>query len=664
MIYIHNPYDWANNVTSVEPRFYSDKLKKHTDCLVYIPYYNTAGGMAEAQEKCLAYYNADYIVIQAEKYRKYFDAALPDEKFLAFGSPKFDRVIRICNNPPQPPKEWAKKMQGKKVYFYNTSLGGMLADTERFFKKMEYVFHIFRGRDDACILWRPHPLFESTIDSMRKEFRPVYDRLKKEFLESGLGIYDTTPDITNTIALCDAYIGDAGTSVTSLFGVVGKPMFILNNNIHHLPEEDDWRGEIIREFSAYADDNWKVTQGNKLYHAAESDYKYHYVCDLCEYAGGNYFNIVITIGKRSYVCPANAQEIVVIENEKIAERVLLKRELEQMGAFYGAIAIGEYIYLIPRSYPTIVRYHVNAKKIEYIKGYNEIFVKQVQGEWRVGGYCSWNNYLLLASPTDNNVLAIENSTGNVQLLSTGASHTCGCAAMVSDGKEVWMLPFTGRIITRWNPQNGNRKEYSNLPKGFVCKNRPYGYLCEDRPFIWAAFDKKYVYFSPLWGNMFVRLDKESGRMEEWKLPIPNEEKPKSEYYSFWSCGYLMGNPNNADDTTCRYFSIYNARLYDVNLGASEYKEIPVEYDKTELQAHTEGFCEESDWLKYCCMENSFHTLKDFLDDSVSGNVFEKEKQIRSYEEINASCDGDCGRKVHEVVRRNLKFSEIKEVQVV
>lgn len=77
---------------------------------------------------------------------------------------------------------------------------------------------------------------------MRKNYKPAYDNLKKQFIEEGLGILDLTSDIEDTIALCDVYIGDSGTSVTSLFGVAGKPVFILNNNIHILPEKDDWRG--------------------------------------------------------------------------------------------------------------------------------------------------------------------------------------------------------------------------------------------------------------------------------------------------------------------------------------------------------------------------------------------------------------------------------------
>lgn len=194
-------------------------MKKFTECLVYIPYYATSGGMNAGQSWCPGYVNADYIVIQAEKYRKYFDADIPDEKFLVFGSPKFDSVINKCQNPPEPPEEWKEKMQGRKVYFYNTSISGMLGNTEAFLKKMNYVFETFRGREDSCLLWRPHPLLESTFDSMRKSYKPVYDALKTLFIAGNIGILDETPDMEKTIALSDVYIGDAGTSVTSLFGV-------------------------------------------------------------------------------------------------------------------------------------------------------------------------------------------------------------------------------------------------------------------------------------------------------------------------------------------------------------------------------------------------------------------------------------------------------------
>lgn len=88
-IFIHNPYDNCNIVTSVDGQFYSDKLKECTGRLVYIPYYSTTGGMAESQAMCPAYVNADDIIIQAEALREYFDVSVHG-KIQPLGSPKFD----------------------------------------------------------------------------------------------------------------------------------------------------------------------------------------------------------------------------------------------------------------------------------------------------------------------------------------------------------------------------------------------------------------------------------------------------------------------------------------------------------------------------------------------------------------------------------------------
>lgn len=135
VIYIHNPYDNYNLVTSVHPRYYSSNLKKYTESLVYIPYYTTSGGMNEGQRLCPAYIYADYIVIQSPELKDYFDEHIPDEKFLPLGSPKFDRVLSKCKNSPKPPEEWRKRMYGedgrkRRVFFYNTSLGDILINIE------------------------------------------------------------------------------------------------------------------------------------------------------------------------------------------------------------------------------------------------------------------------------------------------------------------------------------------------------------------------------------------------------------------------------------------------------------------------------------------------------------------------------------------------------
>lgn len=654
MIFIHNPYDDLNRVTSVHPFFYSSNLKRFTETLVYIPYYSTAGGMSEGQISCPAYYNADYIVIQTEKYRRFFDGRIPEQKFLAFGSPKFDRIIRKCKNPPEPPVEWKEKMQGKKVYFYNTSLGGMLSNTVAFLNKMEYVFKCFENREDACLIWRPHPLMESTLDSMRAAFRPYYDSLKQYYMQKDFGIYDDTPDIANTIAMCDAYIGDMGTSVTSLFGIAGKPLFILDNNIHMEPGEDDWRGQIIRGFFPYNNDEWMVTQGNKLYRAENRDYHYRYFCDLSDYASGDYYSQVIRVEAKDYVCPANAQDILVIGENGIENKIELRQCMEQQGAFYGAVGWEHYLFLIPYNYPYIVRFDTRSGEVCYMNEHLDVFIGTVRGERRVGGYCIHNGYLFLASPIDNRVLAIHAATGKTQVMTTNSDNTCGCMTIASDGEELWLLPFTGITVTRWNPENGKMRKYSEFPDKIICKHPDFGYECVDRPFSFLAFAGDKAYLSPFWGDRYIEINKKTHEIREWNPPFKEPEAIKNEYFLTWNKANFVRPVDGSAEQEYLLFSAWDRKMYKVNPETGDCGEIEIVFDKDQVKKQEPGFKEDSQWFQYGCKENAWNSLKDFLDDTLTGTPFDKERQIQAYSEIAANCDGTSGENVYRFVSEKVR----------
>ena len=653
MIFFHNPYDQFNNMTSVHPFFYSKNLKSFTDMLVYIPYYATSGGMSVDRGCMLSYYYADYIIIQSEKYRKFFDPNLPEEKLLPLGSPKFDKIIRLCNNPPEPPTEWKKKMAGKKVFFYNVGINGLLADARMFLSKMEYVFRCFADCKDACLIWRPHPLLETAFASMRAEYKPGYEKLKQYFLENDLGIYDDTPEIESTIALCDAYIGITGSSVTSLFGMAGKPVFILNNGIDSIPTEDDWRGEIIQDISKYGDHRWMVTQGNKLYYSLEGNYRYRYYCDLSDYAYGGYYAGVISVHGKAYVCPMNAQDILVIGDGKIEKKIELRRCTEQQGAFYGAVACDDYLFLIPENYPAVVRYNTVSGEVTYLEEHLDMIAETVQGERRQGGYCVHNGYLFIASVRNNFVLAIHVKTGKTQVLTINASHECGCKALVSDGTDLWFLPNCGTVIIRWNPESGEVEEYADYPADFQCKNPVLGYECQNNAFSSAAFYGDYVYLSPLWANMFIRLDRRNGRMTEWKPPFGQPDTWRSCYYLSRGRGGFCYAVENTDGKVYRVYSEYDRKYYDVNLDTEEYREIQVEFDLNELSDHESGFQEYSEWLQYACQENILNSLPAFLNGKVTGKQFDRERAISAYSRIAANCDGTSGEKIYGFLRNRL-----------
>lgn len=642
-VYIHNPYDHGNYVTSVHPRFYSYELKKYTKCLVYVPYYSTAGGLSEGQGLCSAYLHADYIVVQAEKYINFIDPVIPREKILPLGSPKFDRVLRLCQNPPQPPAEWKAKMEGKKVYFYNTSIGGMLADTEKFLLKMEYVFKCFAGREDACLLWRPHPLLESTFDSMRQQYRPVYDRLKSYFIQNNVGIYDDTPDMEKTIALCDAYVGDSGTSVTSLFGLAGKPMFILNNNIHSLPEEDDWRGEIVKGFYINGHDQWRVTQGNKLYHSPNHDYNYEFYCDLNKYSKGEYYLRALEIEGKVIVCPRSAQDILIVDNHQVVKRIPLERKIERSTAFEYVIEAGQYLFLIPNQYPDIVRYDVRNDKVDYLEGLKDIVVRDVNGIRRVSAGNVWGNYVLIAVPGENLFVAIDAKTMEVQYLRAGDSTEGDFTRVLPEKDGIWLLPYEGLKVVFWNPNTGETKEYTDFPKEFKCYHKTQGYECLLYPFMTVACYNNKVIFSPWWGNMFVSLDRRSGKAEKWDAPFEIKEG-KNAYFGSGSVGYFL---KKIDGATYRFYYEVERQIYDIDLRTKGITLLPIVFDKEELAKKVYGFYEDSEWLQYACTEDAFLTLKAFLDGELPGEKHDAERQKRAYAQIAVNGDGTAGEKIYQ-----------------
>lgn len=259
MIFIHNPYDQCNLVTSVYPFFYSSNLKKFTDKLIYIPYFilNEISPKNDSSIEGMKHFctvpgvfNADKVVVQSEDMKQVYIKVLMDassdksenvrkyweNKILGLGSPKLDKVANINSVKIQIPDEWLKVIQNpdgsrKKVIFYNTSIVGLLQHDKKMLEKMNYVFSLFKeNKHEVTLLWRPHPLIKATVESMRPHLWAGYDRIVTNYIEEGWGIYDDTADLDRAIEISDAYYGDYS-SVVQLYQQTGKPVMIQNVDI-------------------------------------------------------------------------------------------------------------------------------------------------------------------------------------------------------------------------------------------------------------------------------------------------------------------------------------------------------------------------------------------------------------------------------------------------
>ena len=257
MIFIHNPYDSSNYVTSVHPFFYSSNLKNFTDQLIYIPYF-VLGEPDADHEKALdgirhfcvttGVFNADKVIVQSERMKKAYVKALTDfmkehsgentkeyweNKILGLGSPKMDKVLTTRKEDVMVPEEWLKvieKSDGswKKIIFYNTSVQALLNHNEKMNAKIQDVLQVFKEKQEkVALIWRPHPLIEATIKSVRTRLWEEYKEIVDTYKAEGWGIYDDTADLDRVIALSDAYYGDAS-SVVQLCQKAGVPVMIQN----------------------------------------------------------------------------------------------------------------------------------------------------------------------------------------------------------------------------------------------------------------------------------------------------------------------------------------------------------------------------------------------------------------------------------------------------
>lgn len=653
VIYIHNPYDEYNYVVSVHPRFYSSNLKKHTDTLVYIPYYVSSGGMMEGHGWLPSYDYADYIVIQSLRFRKHFVKDIPDEKFLPFGSPKVDRVLKKCKNLPKPPEEWKEKMydedgRKKRVFFYNASLNDMLRDTENFFKKMEYVFKCFAERRDLCLLWRPHPLMETTLDFTRPEFRTTYEILKEKYIESGLGIYDATPDVTDAVALSDAYIGDAGSSITALFGVAGKPIFVLNKRIL---EDGDWRKKIGVKFDFYLQDNrFAVVQGTKLYVSEPDQYHYKYFCDLSEDAYAHQYFVMSGANGKGYACPLNAQNILVIGEKGIEKKIELKNAVDGDAVFSQLQKYDKYLLLLPINYSAVVRYDTLTGEIRYFTEHIDVFVKEKNNRKIIGGSLVYQDSLYIASPTDNMMYKLGIESGESSIIELPIRSRCGGNVAVEYRGEIWLMPYDGQVIVRWNPKTNVAREYEGFPKDFVCKNPDGDVECMEIPFFIPAFYGNYAYLPSCWANMSLKLNIDTGEFEQWIPAFEREENETKDLKSKEVFRFLYWKLEE-QESGFKIYSFTRRRLYNMSPDGTIFQEIAIQVDLKEIEKNEQGFCKCYEALPYACIESKFNTLGRFLDGKTVGNPFSQEKQIEAYKDIIVNYDGGCGEKVHKFVKK-------------
>ncbi len=250
-IVIQNPYDEFDPVSSIHPDFYSEKIKKYTQQLIYIPPFTLEEFATDSYREYynMQYYctvpgviNADKVIVQSENMKKLYVEKLTEfagedtreiwnEKILEIGSPKEDLPSQTDTLFSEY-QEFIKTKDGKrkKIILYYTGISSFIQYGTHVIEKIHHVFQHFQSQKDTLLLWLPDKLIENTLEQTNPVLYQQYCTLRSDFCKSSMGILVQNPDNTVLAATCDAYYGDTS-SLASLFRNMHKPVMIQDINI-------------------------------------------------------------------------------------------------------------------------------------------------------------------------------------------------------------------------------------------------------------------------------------------------------------------------------------------------------------------------------------------------------------------------------------------------
>lgn len=239
VIFIHNPYDGNNLVTSIHPKYYTNKLVRKDRVVIYVPYY-----VSYTDDEGIsvfmggAEYYTDYVIVQSEWYKEKFELEMikynilnDGNKFIVLGNPKYDK-IRSLNKYEYPLKDdWKEKLfdeSGKQKFtvLLDTTFEVLIKGRVKTLKKVEEVIGFFEKQKDFALIWRPHPLIKPTLRNMCPELIPTYVKLVDRCKKLENCIFDDTNDMHTAMVWSDAFMGKYG-SMIELYRVAKKPTIML-----------------------------------------------------------------------------------------------------------------------------------------------------------------------------------------------------------------------------------------------------------------------------------------------------------------------------------------------------------------------------------------------------------------------------------------------------
>lgn len=255
VIYIQNPCDKYDRSIIINPKYFTNKLCKYTDELVYVPWFITDDfdkseerSYANMENYCtmpgLVYADTVYVQSQimketyieklcewaGEDTRNYWNDKIAVNNIKQKVRTKADITI---------PSEWKVLMENgtktKKVILYAVSAGSFEEYRDALISKMRNTIKIFsENKNDITVILYQDKYVEQFCREIDEELWSQYMDIVSDMMKQHIGVLYMENDniITDDdlVVLVDAYYGDTSDLAHKL-NVAGKPVMIQDVNI-------------------------------------------------------------------------------------------------------------------------------------------------------------------------------------------------------------------------------------------------------------------------------------------------------------------------------------------------------------------------------------------------------------------------------------------------
>lgn len=529
VIFIHNPYDHLNYVTQIDDQYFSSELIKYTDKLVYIPYHVVLGTPQEALFKQYGVYNSWRTFVQSDEVKKRYLEwdVLKEEQIISMGSPKIDYIQQKLEAKEEMPVVWEAKLKNKTTFFVNSSIASFLNDTELALKRLEYVLDLLTEGENYGVIWRPHPLLEDTLHSLREEHVEHYHAIVEKAKCKENLIMDYSNEAYRAIKYSDAYVGDYS-SIVPLYGVSGKPIYLIGKD---MIDEMDVEGEAHISFFDFEktgiDMIIPAINHNAIYRVNLEGKQIEILAHDQRYAFEEHW-LYYGIVQKDDICwfiPCRAENIMTLDLKTgETEFYTLPRDFEVNGyiKFREYVVENQNIWLIPGDGNMVIKVNMETKAVCGYNNWPVGFEKKQVGPMFLDGQIV-GNWLYLLPGQGSNMLKMHLKTGEFTICQNSIS--ANQYVKFCYEKEEWtMIPLYGKKILIWD-EASNTEKYIEIDLANVTN---------EVPFYSALVENQRIWLSPRNATEILAFNLSESRVEHTYDIMHTMDKDRCESLKSWS----------------------------------------------------------------------------------------------------------------------------------